>query len=165
MADELIAAVPTAPDLLVAHSFGAIVAARAAARIKPARVVYSEPAWVAVGGADRFAFYRSQKQWTLADVRQESPRWAPEAHAAKLTALAGWDAASLQAIEGFPGYEPADPVVPTLIVTADPSRIIPPERCERFRAQGFTVRTVPESAHVLHNEDFPGFLKALDGWL
>ena len=165
MVDELVDAVPAEPDLLVAHSFGAIIAARAVARIRPARIVYAEPAWVAVGGSDRFAFYRSQKDWTIEDVRKESPRWRREAHSAKLAALADWDPATLQAIEGFPGYEPEAPVVPTLIVTADPSRIIPPERCDRFRAQGFEVRTVPQSAHVLHNEDFPGFLDTLKGWV
>jgi pimeloyl-ACP methyl ester carboxylesterase len=165
MVEALVASVPAGPDLVVAHSFGAIVLARCVDVIAPARVVYAEPAWVPVGDRSRFEFYQSQKRWTIDDVRAESPKWPAEAHAAKLESLRLWDAETLQAIDGFPGLEPAAPRVPSLIVTADPSRIIPAERVERLRAQGYTVRVQADSAHVLHNEDFDGFMKSLADWV
>jgi hypothetical protein len=36
---------------------------------------------------------------------------------------------------------------------------------ERLRADGFDVRVVPGTGHVVHNDDVTGFLAALDGWL
>jgi pimeloyl-ACP methyl ester carboxylesterase len=163
--DALRDAIPVGPELVIAHSFGAILMACALPEIKPERVVYSDPAWLKVGNRDRFAYYRNLKNWTMDDVRAEAPTWAPEGHDARLRSLQDWDAEAIEAIDKYPGYEPDPPTVPSLIITADPSVVIPAERAERLRGIGFEVRTLPNTVHVLHEEDFTGFVKALDGWL
>ncbi|WP_405709608.1 MULTISPECIES: alpha/beta fold hydrolase [unclassified Streptomyces] len=163
--EALVEAIPSAPELVIAHSFSAILVARALDRIRPSRVVYSDPAWLKVGSRERFAYYRNLKNWTLDDVRAEAPGWAPEGHRARFDSIADWDAEAIEQIDGYPGYEPARPTVPSLIVTADPSVVIPAERAERLRGIGFEVRPLPGTVHVLHEDDFAGFWKSLDGWV
>lgn len=164
-AQALAEAIPTGPELVIAHSFSAILVAMQLAEIKPLRLVYSDPAWLKVGSRDRFAYYRNLKNWTIDDVRAEAPGWAPEGHEARFDSIGDWDAEAIEQIDGYPGYEPGPPQIPSLIVTADPSVVIPAERAERLRGIGFEVRTLPGTVHVLHEDDFDGFYKALDGWV
>ncbi|MFG2605964.1 alpha/beta fold hydrolase [Streptomyces sp. NPDC048514] len=166
MADALVEAVPARPALALGHSLGGLLLALAVPRLRPDRAVYVDPAWAAAppdGGAMAQAL-RAQKDWDLEQIRQALPHWAAEAQEHKLTALDRWDPATLASFEGFAGHTPGKPAEPSLIVLADPSHNIPPQRAEELRADGFEVRTVPGTGHVVHNEDFEGFLSALRDW-
>lgn len=159
--EALVTAVPQGPDLAIGHSFGAIHLARGIDRIKPAQAIYVEPAWIKSGPPERFAFYRNMKRnWTLDDVRAECPQWREEAQLARYEAIVDWDDDTLNAIVGFPGYEPAKPESPALVLRGNPSNVVPPARAEQLTAEGFEVRTV-ESGHVIHNDNFDGFVEAI----
>ncbi|MFV0126949.1 alpha/beta fold hydrolase [Streptomyces sp. HMX112] len=166
MTDALVEALPQRPALAVGHSLGALLLARACERLEPGRVVYVDPAWAAPpadGGAMARAL-RAQKDWDMERITAALPRWEPEARRYKRAALDRWDPGTVSSFEGFAGYEPPSPTAPALLVLADPSHNIPPRRAERLRGEGFEVRTVPGTGHVVHNEDFDGFKAALKGW-
>ncbi|MEV6328799.1 alpha/beta fold hydrolase [Streptomyces sp. NPDC051909] len=166
MADALVEAVPARPALALGHSLGGLLLALGVSRLQPERTVYVDPAWAAAppdGGAMADAL-RSQKDWDLERIRQALPGWEPQAQENKLAALAQWDTATLASFEGFAGHTPAKPTEPSLILLADPSYNIPPQRAEALRSEGFEVRVVPDTGHVVHNEDFAGFKAALQGW-
>ncbi|SEM10412.1 alpha/beta fold hydrolase [Streptacidiphilus jiangxiensis] len=166
MADAVAEAVPARPALAVGHSLGALLLAQVVDRLQPGKAVYVDPAWAAAppdGGAMAAAL-RSQKDWDLERIQQVLPRWEAQAQQNKLTSLAHWDDTTLESFDGFAGLTPDKPAEPSLLVLADPSHNIPPQRAEELRALGFEVRTVPDTGHVVHNEDFDGFKTALQGW-
>jgi pimeloyl-ACP methyl ester carboxylesterase len=168
-ADGLVASAPAEPDLAIGHSLGGLVVAAAVDRLRPARVVYEDPAWFAQPTPERrmetARRFRAQRGWTRADVEAEHPRWEPAAYEAKLAALGRWDPDTTDFILDFDGFEPKPPAVPSLLMLADPSTLIVPEKATELREAGYEVRVVPGAGHVIHNDDFAGFMSALDGWL
>src|SRR5690242_517474 len=52
-AEDLVASVPAEPDLAIGHSLGGLVIAAAVDRLRPARVVYEDPAWFAPALTER----------------------------------------------------------------------------------------------------------------
>lgn len=167
-ADDLVESVPPEPELALGHSLGGLVLAAAVERLHPRRVVYEDPAW-SVPADDRqeaAARFRAQHGWELADVQASYPRWELGAYEAKLAALRRWDPATTDFITTeMHRFDPAPPTIPARLMLADPSALIPPERAEKLQKIGFEVRVVKGAGHVIHNDDFGGFLSALDGWL
>lgn len=167
-AGDLIETVPAEPELAVGHSLGGLVLAAAVERLRPRRVVYEDPAWTApaTGREEAAGRYREQHGWTLDDVRAFYPRWEPPAWEAKLAALHRWDPATTDfIITGFGRFEPAAPAAPALLLLADPSTLVAPDRAAELQRAGFEVRVVEGAGHVIHNDDFDGFVAAMDGWL
>lgn len=166
-ADDLIESVPPSPDLALGLSLGGLVLAAAVDRLRPGVAVYEDPAWFLQPGGERraqsSAGFLARKQWTLDDIRATYPRWEPEAHQASLTSIGEWDEKCVEFVGDF--VEPTAPPVPSVVLTADPSELIPPPRAEQLRQLGFTVEAVPNTGHVVHNEDFDGFWAALQPWL
>jgi pimeloyl-ACP methyl ester carboxylesterase len=166
--DDLVESVPAEPELALGHSLGGLVLAAAVDRLRPRRVVYEDPAWTApTGGREEAAArFRAQHGWGLVDIQAFYPRWELAACEAKLAALGRWDPATTDFIvTGLTGFDPAPPTVPAQLMLADPSTLITPERAEKLQETGFEVRVVKGTGHVIHNDDFEGFLAALDGWL
>jgi pimeloyl-ACP methyl ester carboxylesterase len=166
-ADDLAESVPAEPELAIGHSLGGLVLAAALDRLRPRRVVYEDPAWFppTTGRAETAQRFRVQTGWTLADIQAAFPRWEPAACEAKLAALGRWDAATTEFVTEFDGIEPKPPTSPALLMLADPSTLIVPEKAAELRRAGFGVRVVPGAGHVIHNDDITGFFAALDGWV
>ncbi|WP_067712798.1 alpha/beta fold hydrolase [Nocardia yamanashiensis] len=162
MAGALAAALPDRPELVIGHSLGALLLAHIVDDVKPDRVVYADPAW-SPGHPAMADMFRTQKQWTLEQVRAATPRWAPEAQRGKLESLSRWDTGTLAIMDGFPGFQPVEPPVPSLVLLADPSQVVSPEKAALLGELGYQVRTVANTGHVIHNDDFPGFLAQLHG--
>lgn len=168
-ADDLLESVPAEPELALGHSLGGIVLAFAVERLRPTRAVYEDPAWRVPpdrqpASAREFA---AQKGWAREQVAAANPRWSDTDVDIKLGALACWDAATAPALlTGEPwDYTPVRPIVPSLVLLADPSELVPPAHAERLRAAGFEVRVVPGAGHSIHRDDYEGFVAGLDGWL
>lgn len=166
-ADDLVESVPGEPELAIGHSLGGLVLAAAVDRLRPRRVVYEDPAWFPrhLGGEDRAREFRAQQDWTLADVQAAYPRWELAACEAKLAALGRWDPATTGIVTEFTGIEPAVGTAPALLMLADPSTLIVPDKAAELRRAGFEVRVVAGAGHVIHNDDIKGFIAALDGWV
>jgi pimeloyl-ACP methyl ester carboxylesterase len=163
--EALVASVPAGPELAVGHSLGGLVLAQVVNRVNPARAVYVDPAWTPLPGAERAGFFRGQKSWTFEQLAAAQPRWPAGAVREKLAALSRWDPETLLAVQGFPGYRPAPPAVPSLVLAAATDAMVDDRKAAELRGDGFEVRVVPGTGHVVHNDDVDAFLAALDGWL
>ncbi|NEW37885.1 hypothetical protein GV792_01495 [Nocardia cyriacigeorgica] len=83
---------------------------------------------------------------------------------ARLDELAAWDPDTTRMSYLETAYAPVLPLVPSRILMADPSALIPPQRAAQYRAAGFETRTVPGTGHFIHTDNVNRFLAALDGW-
>ncbi|RMI27817.1 alpha/beta fold hydrolase [Nocardia stercoris] len=160
MTHALTEALPYGPELAIGHSLGGLLLAKVVNNVKPDRAVYVDPAW-GPGHPTVADMFRAQKRWTLEQVQAATPRWAAEAQIGKLESLSRWDTGTLAIMDGFPGFQPTEPAVPSLVLLADPSQVVSPEKTVLLPELGYTVRTVPDTGHVIHNDDFPGFLTQL----
>jgi pimeloyl-ACP methyl ester carboxylesterase len=150
-------------DVVIAHSLGGLLVAMALETIQPKKIIYVEPAWSA--GSDAIdAMFRSQKTLTFEQLQTMMSQAPPDAVQARFNTLQKWDVASLQVTTGFNGYMPAKPLVPTLIVLADPSLTIDPAREHDLEKSGFTVRHVAHTGHVVYNDDLNGFMRTIEDW-
>ena len=85
----------------------------------------------------------------------------------ELATLAAWDPRTAHVLADVYAVDrtPARPLVPSLVLTADPSSLVSPGMKDELTRRGFEVRTVRGAGHTLHRDDFDGFLAALDGWI
>ncbi|MEU7293016.1 alpha/beta fold hydrolase [Streptomyces exfoliatus] len=168
-ADDLVETLPSGAELAVGHSLGGLVLARALDRLKPARAVYSDPAWHLAAGADGYRpelFVRG-KSMTREQIRGFNPHWADEDIDTEMASVRLWDERSAYGLLDFVGADlwPARASVPSLVTLADPSMLVSPGDARMLTGRGFTVRTVEKSGHTIHRDDFDGFMSALDDWI
>ena len=60
---------------------------------------------------------------------------------------------------------PTPPVVPSLVVLADPTTVVTPALANRLRAGGYEVRVVAGSHHDLHIVNLAQTRAAIEDWL
>ncbi|SFQ05903.1 alpha/beta fold hydrolase [Amycolatopsis rubida] len=160
MADALVAAVPPGPELIVGHSLGGRLVSMAVDRIRPAKVIYEDPAWSA-GTEEVARAFEARRNATAEQLRAASPRWPEAARQATLAALERWDPATAGLVRCQHAHWPAVASgTSALVVLADPSPVVPPQAAARLAGDGFVVRTVPGAGHVIHHDDFDGFVSA-----
>ncbi|MBY8881054.1 alpha/beta hydrolase [Actinacidiphila acidipaludis] len=163
MAAALAASCPDGARIAIGHSLGALVLERALHRgLTIGRAVYSDPAWRTephdLSGA------RAYRHATREEIRAANPRWEAAAVDDEARCLELWDTATLAVLASPPGL-PVSAPVPSLVLLADPSERVPPDRQEELRARGFELRTVPGTGHSIHRDDFPGFMAAMSDWV
>ncbi|MDX3628801.1 alpha/beta hydrolase [Streptomyces europaeiscabiei] len=168
-ADDLVDTLPRQADLVIGHSLGGLALSLAVERLRPARAVYSDPAWSSADPGRRIGpeVFASFKRATRKQTAALNPRWDSEDVDIEMATLAAWDAASVNFLGGRPlsGFVPDRPAVPSLVQLADPSSLVGTQDADRLRASGFEVRTVTGAGHTIHRDDFDGFMKSLDGWV
>ncbi|MDJ1138526.1 alpha/beta fold hydrolase [Streptomyces iconiensis] len=167
-ADDLVDTLPAGAELALGHSLGGLALSRAVERLAPVRAVYEDPAWLAPGpspldGVDLAQLRLARREQIVA----ANPRWTAEDVDIELDTLRLWDTATAEFLAPLQAADllPAHPVVPSLVVLADGSHVVAPDRAALLAERGFEVRTVHGAGHVIHRDDFGGFLKALDGWI
>jgi pimeloyl-ACP methyl ester carboxylesterase len=163
-AADVMESVPARPELALGHSLGGAVLAAAVDRLRPARAVYEDPAWY-VPRDEPVRGFVAQKGMDRDQVAAANPRWSAEDVDAKLVALGRWDPET--ALRGGVPWDhrPAAPVVPSLVLLADPSELVPPSDARKFGEAGFEVRVIPGAGHSIHRDDYHGFIIALAGWI
>ncbi len=168
-AEDLLESVPARPELALGHSLGGIVLVLAVEQLGPARAVYEDPAWL-VPHERHVATSRAfvaRKAWSREDAAASNPRWSAADVDGKLVELERWDPSTVDGVlsGGTWDHTPLAPVVPSLVLLADPSELVPPARAERLRKAGFEVRVVSGAGHSIHRDDYEGFIAGLDGWI
>jgi pimeloyl-ACP methyl ester carboxylesterase len=175
-AAALVDSVPQAPELVIGHSLGAIVAANGLAALRPERAVYVDVPFLP-GSVDavpspealREHFEHGRSDRTVARLRETRPWWSDEDRCVEAEAARLFDVATAVSLECDPAtpllLAPPDAAVPSLVVRADPSAFVSPQRAEQLRELGFEVRSVPGAGHSVWYGHFDAFLAALDGWV
>ena len=168
-ADDLVETLPGRAALAVGHSLGGLALGLAVERLAPRRAVFVDPAWkVSAAGHERSRKdFRAQLAWKAADLRAAHPRWAEEDVIARASSLTRMDPACIDGLLPGGGHDlaPKAPVVPSLVMLADPSDLVPQDDAARLAAAGFDVVTVPNTGHSIFRDDLDGFMSALDAWL
>jgi pimeloyl-ACP methyl ester carboxylesterase len=170
LAADLVETFPAGAALAVGHSLGGLVLSLAAGRLGVERAVYVDPAWRfgrSPRAFDPAPFVDFADRATLASIAAASPRWAAADVEVELATLADWDRASAPALarHGRQSGPPDRPIVPSLVLLADPSSLVGPDQARTLLDLGFTVRTVAGAGHSIHRDDFDGFTDALEGWI
>ncbi|MFF4425700.1 alpha/beta fold hydrolase [Streptomyces sp. NPDC001549] len=168
-ADDVVETLPAGAELAIGHSLGGLTLSLAVDRLRPARAVFSDPAFHLAAPAEGFGpeLLAQFKTATKEQIRAMSPRWEEVDVDIELETLAVWDertALSLAPLVGADLMPPA-PVVPSLVQLADPSVLIDEERTQLLKSRGFEVRSVAGAGHTIHRDDFDGFMASLEGWL
>ncbi|MFG2972330.1 alpha/beta fold hydrolase [Streptomyces sp. NPDC048331] len=168
-ADDVVETLPAGAELAIGHSLGGLTLSLAVDRLRPARAVFSDPAFHLAAPVDGFGpeLLAQFKTATKEQIRAMSPRWEEVDVDIELETLALWDertALSLAPLVGVDLMPPA-PVVPSLVQLADPSTLITRERARLLKSRGFEVRSVTGAGHTIHRDDFDGFMASLEGWL
>lgn len=167
-ADDLVENLPKAPELAVGHSLGALALATAAQRLAPTRAVYCDPAWEltrsAGAGAARFTDFKNASRDRVAALH---PRWEAADVDIEVATLSAWDPGTAHVLADVYAISrsPARPVVPSLVLAADPSSLVPPAVRATLSQRGFEVRTVQGAGHTMHRDDFDTFMTSLHGWI
>ncbi|MFI6519334.1 alpha/beta fold hydrolase [Spirillospora sp. NPDC050679] len=168
-AADLVESLPAGADVIIGHSLGGLSLSLAVADLRPARAVYSDPAWRIGGDAEAAVpierFARFTKVATADQIRQMAPKWVDVDVASELDGFARWDVEAAGWLGRAHDRVPDAPAVPSLVVAADDKRLVPDDLADDLRAKGFEVRVVPGTGHVVHRDDLDGFMAALDGWI
>jgi pimeloyl-ACP methyl ester carboxylesterase len=153
LADDLVETLPSGLDLVIGHSLGGRSLTLAAERLAPKQAVYLEPGWIIPEGLKITPPLRPDGSWMSVEELAELLPGISRAHVEQaMRAVKSCDLTFLKA-PAFPLANllpPAEPVVPSLVVVADPSAVVPPELQDRLRHGGYDVRVVPGGAHDLH---------------
>lgn len=161
LAAAVLDSVPARPALAIGHSLGGLVLAHAVADLQPEMAIYEDPAFSPTPDPAVAESIRAQKQWTLADLEREHPRWDDRSRRNKLDALAAWDPTIVDHLGELTAAPIEQVATPSVLVLADPSRLIPPARVEELTRRGFGAEVVAGAGHVVHLDDHDGFLEAL----
>ncbi|WP_406084163.1 alpha/beta fold hydrolase [Streptomyces virginiae] len=168
-ADDVVETLPAGAELAIGHSLGGLTLSLAVDRLRPARAVFSDPAFHLAAPVDGFGpeLLAQFKTATKEQIRTMSPRWDEVDVDIELETLAVWDERTALSLAPLVGADlmPAAPVVPSLVQLADPSTLITQERAQLLKSRGFEVRSVVGAGHTIHRDDFDGFMASLEGWL
>ncbi|GGU83925.1 hypothetical protein GCM10010211_57380 [Streptomyces albospinus] len=168
-ADDLVDTLPIGAEVVIGHSLGGLALSLAAERLRPARAVYSDPAWSLTGAAQPVdpAVFVTFKRAGRTLVRNFNPRWDDADVDVELATLADWDTGTALALSGhhLRDRTPERPVVPSLVQIAGEGFLFTEEAAKELAARGFEVRTVQGAGHTIHRDDLPGFLAGLEGWV
>jgi pimeloyl-ACP methyl ester carboxylesterase len=156
------------PALAIGHSLGAVVLAHALLRLRPARAVYvdvpllSSPTHPPADHHERLTAARMIR--TEPNLRAKHPNWSAEDCRVEAEAAAKFDVDTAVALEGsYTGHGAAPPLIPSLVIRADPSRYVSAERALELEQLGFCVRSVRGAGHCVWYgflDDFMGVLEA-----
>jgi pimeloyl-ACP methyl ester carboxylesterase len=168
LAGDLVETLPRELDLVIGHSLGGRSLTLAADRLSPKRAVYLEPGWAIPDGLRITPPLRPDGSWmSVEELSLLLPDFSREHLERALRAVSSFDLAFLEA-PTFPLatlLPPEEPAVPSLVVVADPSDVVPPELQDRLQRAGYTVRVVPDGRHDLHILNLDATKHALADWL
>lgn len=168
LADDLVETLPVGLDLIAGHSLGGRSLLLAAERLRPAKAVYLDPGWeVPVDLVLERPVRADGSELDLDELAAVLPPGYSRAHQENShRALALFDPAWLVERPDLPDLEPpVPPVVPSLVVLADPSTATPPDMADRLRAGGYVVRVVEGGHHDLHIVNLQETKRVLEDWL
>ncbi|RZT17220.1 alpha/beta hydrolase family protein [Kribbella sp. VKM Ac-2569] len=169
--DAVLVDVDTPPALAIGHSLGAIVLSHALPRLRPDRAVYvdvplSGPSTDPPPAAELRERFTTSRAARTVERLTTRPGWSAEDCRVEAEAAARFDVETAVALErSYVGHAVERPAVPSLVVRAEPSRYVSPERARELEEMGFWVRSVPGAGHSVWYGHLDEFMGVLDEWL
>ncbi|MGP3536754.1 alpha/beta fold hydrolase [Microbacterium sp. RD1] len=168
LGDDLVETLPAGMDLVVGESLGGRALLAAVDRLLPQRAIYLEPGWEVP--ADLPLTLPLQDDGSLVDEETLAalyPAFQPHHVTATRISISRCDRAWFEGDNpSLPDMTPsAEPVVPSLVVLADPPLAVTPDLVTKLAAGGYVVRTVPGGQHNLYIADLEGTKRAMADWL
>jgi pimeloyl-ACP methyl ester carboxylesterase len=158
-----------APDLLMGHSLGGLVASLIADALHPRAAVYVDPAFGFPGGVRgvllKLLFAVSPRPRRASLVRM-NPKWDAIDLEIELATLADWDKRTLLGLARTRGLvPPARVTIPSLAVLAERSWLVSDAVAEVLRERGMTVRRMAGAGHTVFRDEHRDFMTAVQDWL
>ena len=154
-AADLVESLPTGADLLLGHSLGALAVALATEQLQPTSIVYVDPPW------------RTDPH---SGAATPGPPWSEEDSDVDLRStmrtdptLAAWIPEPM--LRDLPTAIPTAVTVPTLVLEPETAPMVDRAVRERLQQAGMAFTSLPGVRHVIHRDDLPAFLNALDDWV
>lgn len=154
------------PTLALGHSLGAVVLSHALPQLRPARAVYvdvpllNSPCDPPADHHERLTTARATR--TEHRLRAAHPKWSAEDCRVEAEAAAKFDVETAVALErSYPGHSASRPMIPSLVIRADPSRFVSAERAHELERMGFSVRAVRGAGHCVWYGFLDDFMEVL----
>lgn len=169
-ADDVVETLPEGLDLAIGHSLGGRTLSTAVERLRPARAIYLDPGWILPEHLDTDGFFPLDRDGNVlseSEFAALNPRWSAEHIRQSLSSFAAFDRAVMPQGARFleSALPPLPAPVPSLVVLADGSELVPLSVRGELEAGGYELRTVVGAGHVFFADDLPATLAALDGWV
>lgn len=171
-ADDLVESLPAGLDFLIGQSLGGVVGAHASARLRPKRFIGIDPGFSLPAASMVMA-------WTIKALGPLAPRvfdWslnlpgsipagaAPDARERVRAMMKRWDMSMVhpfvRALRKRP-FPVAPPPVPSTLLLAENSIVVPRKMADALGAAGWDVRVMPGVVHDLHLQDPRGAVAML----
>lgn len=160
------------PELAIGHSLGAVVLAAALPVLRPARAVYVDVPFIeerqeADAGEMLERFEKARATRTVEQLRVSRPMWTEEDRRVEAEAARQFDPVTAAALEVAhsnepPGNPPDTSSIPSLLIRAEPSRYVSPERAAELKALGFEVKEIEGAGHCVWYGHHAQFMKLID---
>ena len=153
---DLVETLPTGVDFLFGQSLGGRTAVLAAPKLQAKHYIGVDPAF-------SLPWYFGPTMSVVAAFQSALPKRVQRAQAVRRTGeesadrqLANWAAwdrrmiPSLVRTANRPAFVPQPPAVPSTLVLAEHSIVVPPPVAREFAARGWDVRVLPGAPHDMH---------------
>jgi len=172
-AGDLIDSLPVGLDLLIGQSLGGVASAWACERLRPLRYIGLDPAYslgMATSVATHLLSVLGPYRLRLADLLvrlagRGAEQTADDVPERVRAMLKDWDASMMLQLVRSARRRPypiGRPVVPSTLLLADNSTVVPATMAEALRTEGWDVRVKPGAVHDLHLQDPRGVIRMLD---
>lgn len=162
--DTVRAFVDNPPAVAIGHSYGALLLAAAAERMRPDVAVYVDAPLSFPGGADRgaaLARYEGDKRVrTSRWLREVRPHYSEADAVVEGRAAERFDPATSASISAGPGGSWL-PSPGSIVLRAEPSAFVTDADVRMLRDRGVDVRSIPDAAHTVWYSHFDAFVAAL----
>ena len=167
--ETLAESLEVAPDVIIGHSLGALVASLVAEEFAPRAAIYVDPAFSfprGIRGVALKAVFTLAPKPTAWTLRRLYPHWGADDVDLELATVRLWDK---RTILGFVDTRPLTPpsalVAPSLVILAERSMLISRADAASLRELGMTVATVPGAGHTVFRDDHARFMDLVRDWL
>jgi len=158
-----------APDLVMGHSLGGLVASIVAERIAPRAVIYVDPAFDFPRGIRGALFKLSfalMPPLQRRDLRRLNPKWSARDVETEFSAQQRWHRRTmLGLVDSKLFVPPTRSEVPSLVVLAERSLLVTRDAAFRMLRAGMRVVKVPGAGHTVWRDQPERFAAIVGRWL